>query len=197
MFLDVAKDRLYTLAPGDPARRSAQTVLWQALHDLAIAASPALVFTAEEVWQTHPAWSPRRESVHLADWPARCRAGRAEAEWELLLEVRDAVNAAIEPLRAAKTLATTTEAEVVLHAPAAMAARLARYADELAGFLIVARRARGRRRAGERYGSRRGRRRWRSATAAGRIARTWAAAAGCADGAWTSMARAGRAAAAS
>jgi isoleucyl-tRNA synthetase len=28
VFLDVSKDRLYTLAPGDPARRSAQTVLW-------------------------------------------------------------------------------------------------------------------------------------------------------------------------
>ena len=42
-------------ALGSPERRSAQTVLWTALHDLAIAASPALVFTAEEAWQHHPA----------------------------------------------------------------------------------------------------------------------------------------------
>src|SRR5262249_50963354 len=55
VYLDAAKDRLYTLAPDDPTRRSAQTVLWRALHDLTIAASPALVFTAEEVWQHHAA----------------------------------------------------------------------------------------------------------------------------------------------
>src|SRR6185295_3675936 len=42
VFLDVAKDRLYTLAPDDPARRSAQTVLWRALRDLTLAAAPAL-----------------------------------------------------------------------------------------------------------------------------------------------------------
>jgi isoleucyl-tRNA synthetase len=137
VFLDVAKDRLYTLAPEDPARRSAQTVLWQALHDLAIAVSPALVFTAEEVWQHHPALREECESVHLARWPAR-DAGNDE-EWTFLLGVRDAVNAAIEPLRAAKSLATTGEAEVTITAPSAVVDRLRRYGDELAGFLMVAR----------------------------------------------------------
>jgi isoleucyl-tRNA synthetase len=138
VFLDVAKDRLYTLAPDDPARRSAQTVLWQALHDLALAASPALVFTAEEAWQHHPALVAECESVHLALWPPAA-SGRDEREWELLLAVRDAVNAAIEPRRATKELSTTTEAEVVIVAPADLIERLAPYAgDELDGFLLVA-----------------------------------------------------------
>src|SRR5206468_1648345 len=48
-------------------------------------------------------------------------------------------NAAIEPLRAEKTLAGTAEAEVVIHAPAAVAERLLPYRDELAALLIVAR----------------------------------------------------------
>ncbi len=136
VFLDAAKDRLYTHAPDHPARRSAQTVLWQALHDLAIAASPALVFTAEEVWQHHPALQRELPSVHLARWPER--PGGREDDWNLLIATRDAVNAAIEPMRAARTLATTSEAEVTVVARAPVMERLAQFGDELAGFLIVA-----------------------------------------------------------
>jgi isoleucyl-tRNA synthetase len=138
-FLDAAKDRLYTLAPDDPARRSAQTVLWHALHDLLLAASPVLVHTTEEAWQLHPGLLAECESVHLAEWrPVETSADSGD-EWAFLLELRDAVNAKIEPLRASKTLATTTEAEVQVSAPPATVARLRTYGDELEGFLMVAR----------------------------------------------------------
>jgi isoleucyl-tRNA synthetase len=138
VFLDVAKDRLYTLAPSDPARRSAQTVLWQALHDLTLAISPALVFTADEAWLSHPGLVAEAPSVHQAEWPRRDEGGRTSDEWLFLREVRDTVNAAIEPLRAAKTLATTAEAEVTLRAPRAWTDRLAGYGEELPALLIVA-----------------------------------------------------------
>ncbi len=49
------------------------------------------------------------------------------------------MNAAIEPLRAAKQLATTLEAEVLLSAPASVVRKLAPFRSELAGFLMVAR----------------------------------------------------------
>jgi isoleucyl-tRNA synthetase len=136
VFLDVAKDRLYTLAPDDPLRRSAQTVLWQALHDLTLAASPALVFTAEEAWQHHSGLLAECESVHLALWPEPRAADGAE--WEFLLHVRDAVNAALEPLRAAKALTTTAEAEIAITAPETVVARLRAIEPELPGFLLVA-----------------------------------------------------------
>jgi len=138
VFLDVAKDRLYTLAPDDPTRRSAQTVLWQALHDLSIAASPLLAFTAEEVWQHHPGLTALGESVHLALLPERAADPAAEEAWTFLLSVRDTVNRAIEPLRADKVIATTGEADVTLTAPRAWLDRLASYREELTGFLQVA-----------------------------------------------------------
>jgi isoleucyl-tRNA synthetase len=139
VFLDVAKDRLYTLAPDDPARRSAQTVLWQALHDLSIAAAPLLAFTAEEVWQHHPGLTALGESVHLALLPERAADAAAEEAWTFLLSVRDTVNRAIEPLRADKRIATTLEADVTLTAPPAWIERLGAYrAEELTGFLLVA-----------------------------------------------------------
>jgi isoleucyl-tRNA synthetase len=78
------------------------------------------------------------ESVHFAEWPKRAEAGRTSDEWLFLREVRDTVNAALEPLRAAKTLATTAEAEVTLTAPRAWTDRLAAYGDELPALLIVA-----------------------------------------------------------
>ncbi len=141
VFLDVSKDRLYTLAADDPARRSAQTVLWQALHDLTIAISPALVFTAEEVWQHHPALLAECESVHLARWPERPAGATDPAtdeEWEFLHGVRDAVNAAIEPLRAAKTVASPAATEIAIAGPEPVISRLRAYGGELAAFLIVA-----------------------------------------------------------
>jgi isoleucyl-tRNA synthetase len=139
VFLDVSKDRLYTLAPDDPARRSAQTVLWGALHDLLIAVSPALVFTAEEAWQHHPGLLAESPSVHLTLWPRRGTAPEGETEWTRLLGLRDAVNAALEPLRAAKTMNTTTEADVAIVLPPGGLEWAGRYGEELAGFLMVAR----------------------------------------------------------
>jgi isoleucyl-tRNA synthetase len=78
------------------------------------------------------------ESVHLARWPRREPREEDAQEWSWLLGVRDSVNAAIEPLRAARQISTTAEAEVRIAAPAADAARLRAYGDELAAYLIVA-----------------------------------------------------------
>lgn len=139
VFLDVAKDRLYTLAPDDPARRSAQTVLWTALRGLVLAASPALVHTAEEAWQHHPGLLAECESVHFAEWGDLGDAAHGGGDWAFLLEARDAVNAAIEPLRAAGSMKTTAEAEVVITAAPAWIERLSAWSAELTSFLIVAR----------------------------------------------------------
>jgi isoleucyl-tRNA synthetase len=141
VFLDVAKDRLYTLAPADPARRSAQTVLWHALRSLCVALSPALAFTTEEVWQSHPGLIAECESVHLALWrePGQDLENDDDSEWSFLRRLRDAVNAVLEPMRAAKEISSTAEAEVAIELSPEEAARVAPYRAELAGFLITAR----------------------------------------------------------
>ncbi len=58
LYLDVVKDRLYTLAPDSPARRSAQTALWRIAEALTRLIAPILSFTADEVWQ-YPARTRR------------------------------------------------------------------------------------------------------------------------------------------
>ena len=49
-YLDVLKDRLYTLAPKDKRRLSAQTAVWKITEALVRLVAPILSFTADEVW---------------------------------------------------------------------------------------------------------------------------------------------------
>ena len=49
-YLDILKDRLYTLGKDSLERRSAQTVIYEILVSLTKALAPILTFTAEETW---------------------------------------------------------------------------------------------------------------------------------------------------
>src|SRR5678809_1714349 len=66
-YFDIIKDRLYTFAPRNQARRSAQTALYRIADALARMLGPILVFTADEIWENLPARS--EPSIHLALLP--------------------------------------------------------------------------------------------------------------------------------
>ena len=48
LYIDAVKDRIYTFATHNPARRSAQTVLWMIAEALVRLVAPLLSFTADE-----------------------------------------------------------------------------------------------------------------------------------------------------
>ncbi|MBB6052151.1 isoleucine--tRNA ligase [Armatimonas rosea] len=101
-YLDVLKDRLYTLLPEDPKRRSSQTAMLEVATALITMLAPVLVHTADEAWEFLPSWEGKAESVHLADWPTPGTAEAAlEARFEAILAVRDAFNLKLEPFREA------------------------------------------------------------------------------------------------
>jgi isoleucyl-tRNA synthetase len=119
LYLDVLKDRLYTFAPNHPARRSAQTALWRIAEALTRLIAPILSFTADEVWGYLPDVAGREASVHLALFPDMAEIipgdeSSIERDWEQLLEVRNAVLAKLEVLRAEKTIGKSLEAEVTI-----------------------------------------------------------------------------------
>jgi len=138
-YSDVAKDRLYSDAPGSPARRAAQVVLYECLRAITTLAAPILAFTAEDIWQHMPRRAGDPDSVHLATYPEVRPTGEADAalvaEFRVLLGWRERVTKALEPFRAAKH--KSVDARVVLHPPEADRAVLARYAGELADLFIV------------------------------------------------------------
>jgi len=119
LYLDVVKDRLYTLAPNAPARRSAQTALWRIAEALTRLVAPILSFTADEVWQFLPQVPNREPSVHLALFPdvADIVPGRVaglEDDWAHLLRIRELVNIELEALRANKSIGKGLDAAVTL-----------------------------------------------------------------------------------
>jgi isoleucyl-tRNA synthetase len=144
LFLDVVKDRLYTLAPGAPARRSAQTTLWRIAEALTRLIAPILSFTADEVWQHLPQLEGREPSVHLALFPdvADIVPGRVaglEDDWAHLLRIRELVNIELESLRANKSIGKGLDAAVMLIVSEGSdeGLILRRYEDALPEFLNV------------------------------------------------------------
>ncbi|MBE7182065.1 MAG: class I tRNA ligase family protein, partial [Terriglobus roseus] len=117
LYLDVTKDRLYTLAPDAPARRSAQTAVWRIVEALTRLIAPILSFTADEVWQYLPEVAGRPASVHLALFPDMTEivpgsVAALEADWERLGRIRELVNIELEALRSGKVIGKGLDAAV-------------------------------------------------------------------------------------
>ena len=141
-YFDVLKDRLYTFAPKNPGRRSAQTAVYRIANALVQLIAPTLVFTAEEVWKYLPRVAGDPESIHMAVFPDAQQLESALDEkradnWDRLLGVRNEVLKALEPLRAAKTISANLEAKVTLSAPTKLAELLQKYAAYLPAMFIV------------------------------------------------------------
>jgi isoleucyl-tRNA synthetase len=138
IYIDILKDRLYTFAPKSVGRRSAQTALYQIVDTLARLLSPILVFTADEIWESLP--GERQASVHMAEFPA-AEAREVDRDllktWDRLLEVRSAVQKALEEKRNDKVIGASLEARVILTAGGETRQLLDRYADQLAALFIV------------------------------------------------------------
>ena len=137
-YLDVSKDRLYTFRADAVERRSAQTALFAIADGLARLLAPILSITCDEIWRTLP--GAREESVHLVEFPAgtdRWRDQSLESHWHQLLDVRAAVNAALEVARQRKEIGTALSANVTVAASGPLADLLERYARELPMFFIT------------------------------------------------------------
>ncbi len=137
-YVDVSKDRLYTLAAGDPARRSAQTAMFIIADGLARLIAPILPVLAEDFWRHLP--GERETSVHLAEFrhdDDRFADAELTDRWQRLLRVRTAVNVELEKLRKAKTIGQSLEASVSLRATGGLADLLRRHEADLPMLFIA------------------------------------------------------------
>lgn len=140
LYFDILKDRLYTYAPKSPARRSAQTAVYEIVHRLARLMAPVLVFTADEVWENIPGASGEAASVHLAQFPAEEEAWRDPAllkRYQRLFEIRGVVTKALEDARNTKLIGSALEAKVMIRANPETRAFLESFGDSLRFFFIV------------------------------------------------------------
>ncbi len=141
-YFDVLKDRLYTFAPRNRARRSAQTAMYRIASASLRLSAPILVFTGEEIWRHLPRAAGEPDSVHLALFPAAAELGaqlspNQVANWEKLQSLRRAALIELEAARSAKTISGALEAKVTLNGEHADAPLWRAYAPQLPALFIV------------------------------------------------------------
>jgi len=135
-WLDILKDRLYTMPAASPARRSAQTVMYQVAEAMVRWLAPILSFTAEEIWKYLP--GVRDESVLLASWwPLPDVQASKAIDWDAVIALKTDVSRELEGLRAAGKLGAPLEAGVDVYLDEVQHRRMAAIGDELRFVLIT------------------------------------------------------------
>jgi isoleucyl-tRNA synthetase len=144
LYLDVTKDRLYTMPVDSRGRRSAQSAMFRIAEAFVRWIAPVLSFTAEELWgflpgerAGHPLFTTVADIDALLPPEGDYRAADG-ALMDQLLGLRDAVSKVLEPMRAGGAIGASLQAEVAVYADADAAAIAARpgLAEELR-FLFI------------------------------------------------------------
>ena len=145
LYLDVTKDRLYTMPEDSQGRRSAQSAMYRISEAFVRWIAPILAYTADEMWRHLPpaAEGEREGNVLFATWyeglaPLGDKDGDlTTADFDRLLALREQVSRVLEPMRASGDIGAALEAEIhVACGPGADLARLAPLAPELRFLLI-------------------------------------------------------------
>ncbi len=137
-YFEIVKDRLYCDAAEAPRRQSCLATLHMVASTLIRLLAPVLSFSADEAWEHLPG---AEGSVFLAQFEALPASAEAP-EWAAFWPIREAMQAALEPLRAAKVVGTSLDAQVRLGlSPTGLAALRALEAlpgaDALEDLLVV------------------------------------------------------------
>jgi isoleucyl-tRNA synthetase len=139
IYGNAMKDRLYCEAPDSPLRRRSQTVMHRMSVAITKLLAPMLVYTADEAWehiQHKPAEDARCESVHLTLLPqpaAEEVPEKQEAEWRLVMELRDQALLQLDKLKQEAGLNKALDAEVIYYVDDAdLRRRLEAYGVDLA-----------------------------------------------------------------
>ena len=135
-YLDVIKDRLYTMPAESHGRRSAQTTLWHIGECLGRWLAPVLSFTAEEFWKDMP--GDRAESVFMAGAHELPDLPECRADWDALRDVRSKVLGVMEEARKAGEVGSSLEAELTVTATDDVIPALRQLGDELRFVFISA-----------------------------------------------------------
>ena len=140
LYLDVTKDRLYTMQENSHGRRSAQSAMFHIAEAMTRWIAPILSFTADEAWQYLP--GKRVGNVLFSTWyDGLCHlpshAILDANDFERLLEMRYRVSSAIEVERKAGNFGASLEAEMGVGLDDAFKSKLEPVAGELRFFFIT------------------------------------------------------------
>jgi isoleucyl-tRNA synthetase len=138
LYLDITKDRLYTMPTDSRGRRSAQSAMYRILEAMVRWLAPIVTFTAEEIWASMP--GSRSESVLFETWYDGLDVredGDARGGWSTLLGIRASASQVLERMRKDGQIGASLDATLTIHADTATQAALAESASELRFFFIT------------------------------------------------------------
>ncbi len=138
-YLDVIKDRQYTMQADSLGRRSCQSAMYHIAEAMVRWLAPVMSFTADEAWAYLP--GDRAESVFLETWYEGLQAmpggDPARAFWGRVMQVRSVVSRELERMRKEGVIGSSLDAEVDLYCSEALLDELRRLGDELRFVLIT------------------------------------------------------------
>jgi isoleucyl-tRNA synthetase len=152
LYLDITKDRLYTMPVDSHGRRSAQSAMYRILEAMVRWLALLFAFTAEEIWQAMPRQmhvpteagggvTARDASVLYETWyQGLCETQNAPEQrrwWADLLAIRETAARVLEGMRKDGRIGSSLDATLAIHADEAVVARYKQVADELRFFFIV------------------------------------------------------------
>ena len=132
-YLDIIKDRLYTMPTDSNGRRSAQTALYFIAESLTRWIAPILSFTAEEVWKHLP--ERKEESVFLSDW-IDIEEPKSNVDWDQLNDINSIVLKALEVARDDGKIGSPLDAHLEIYADQNTYDFLQQFSEELR-FLFI------------------------------------------------------------
>lgn len=142
-YLDIIKDRQYTLPANSPARRSAQTAMYHILQAMVRWLAPIISFTADEIWQAQPWLSASQKPETLfaqtwyRQWPT-IEGKFSSAFWLQVMAVKNAVNKELEKARAQQLIGSSLAADVDITGSKELTDCLLQLNDELRFVLMTA-----------------------------------------------------------
>ena len=117
-YLDIVKDRLYTAGKKSVSRRACQTVLNETLQALTRLLVPVTPHLAEDIWMfVLDAQKDGIESILLSNWPRvkpEFLNEEINGKWDTIIDLREIVTKAIEPIRAEKRIGSSLESTVYI-----------------------------------------------------------------------------------
>lgn len=119
LFLDITKDRQYTMQAGSVGRRSAQTAAWHILNAMVRWLYPVLSFTAEEIWQSMPG-EKAEDFVLFTQWydglfRLDANDKLSASEWSYVFALRELISKQLEEVRVAGQIGASLDAEVAIY----------------------------------------------------------------------------------
>ncbi|MFN8009789.1 MAG: isoleucine--tRNA ligase [Holophagaceae bacterium] len=134
-WFEIIKDRLYCDGEDSARRRSARSQAHRLAEGLCILLAPMLSFTADEAWEHLPG-AAAKGPVFAQRFP-EAPAGRESDAWAALWAVREAVQGAMEPHRAAKAIGTSLDAAVRIGLPPETQLELHGLGEDLEDLFVV------------------------------------------------------------